>query len=425
MPNGEEVVEASYRRLADEEASPPAAGIHEPVHRSRIKTLACVTAAVIAFDIALAGINYVADKSEKITLLEQKLTAAEQKSSTTNQRLRRVADQFAQLLDVRTNTVLGKDLTHVSELAGHDKKAGAAQTERLKASAVALLTRKKGSRDKWMLWCSGAKVAYGKADYVMTAAHCLNYHVYVPDSNPKTENVYNADTYEYAVVRPTASTKDKAYRLPLGLVTAESVTLDHNLPSTGTDVALLKVSPLPVPKGMAGYGAMPAMELNHQQKPHKGEEVTWYSLPSAVGRLGVQATGTYLSSLTHRDKHGYFAQRYNLIGLKARDARKDPFEHGGSGSFGISASGYVFGPLSSRLASPHEAHQSDAPTTTFDDLRDSLWSRLRLEQRIKIDLSAYKVVGYASSTSNYLVKALVKGFDTPGIPWHKRPPSIR
>ncbi len=360
-----------------------------------------VSAAVVAYK----------DLHDDLTEVKHQLSAQTERLRAQGSQLHRVADISGQTLGIDTATITGAGLRNPRSLIDFGSTVSTSRSDELARSSLSLMVRKKGSKDSWQQTCNGAKVRLYNNDYVETAGHCLNYSFHIPKNDKHTaENIINTDPYEYSVARPANNVKDPAFNVPIGIITGASVPLDYTDTEYNTDVTLLKIKPLKTPSQVQSYTRVPALDINNTDKqPIQGEEVALYSTPVSVGQLAVAAKGIYLGSSTYPGSPSDSERIYDIVGLKVSDARKDPLEFGGSGSFSNTASGYKLGPYVRGVTDPRVTHEPRSENSTAQQMRDSTISRLKLEKDLEIDLSTYTDIGFFTKGSATINKALVSG----------------
>jgi len=310
----------------------------------------------------------------------------------------RITRLLANALDVSPDMVTGENLKDVSELPGYQKDALPDDSSRklLKKSAVVILSRQKGSLEYWNPVCSGNKVRIGSSSAVATADHCLSYQVTTDEiSAGKALDVTPRTTEEFAVGRYAPdkhSPDDQHYEIigTVGKIAAFpylSGDQDDKQQTDIPDLALLQVKPT-VQSQLGYYNSMPALNAANRRNPLQGEAVFSYSLP--IGKTGKSdyGSGLFIGSSSNATARNQF------VVFNTAPERISSMTPGSSGSFGISKSGALIGPLSFTNNDPQ--YLESEYNYEYGGI-GAVQDKLELEASTGVDLSKFEqVAGYTA-----------------------------
>lgn len=213
-------------------------------------------------------------------------------------------------------------------------------------------------------------------------------------------DVLPIDSDMYSIAEATTTSTRRNIR-KIGSVVAATVIVRGNYQP---DMTLLKVKPV---RHSKTYDNIPALPITRyvNEPPEPGTPVAFYSVPASVSQRAVKGVGQYLGRIKDPDGE---PQKVDVFCLPVTDARKNPAQHGGSGSSAIVEDGHVFSPLVTMIGRNQRHLPFDHPGDPYDNVL-----RYRMSEALKVQTDACPVLVNSVVPSREVFYDLIDGFDTP------------
>jgi hypothetical protein len=325
-----------------------------------------------------------------------------------------LAQVAGRLAGVSGETVLGTNLKSVKQLEGYGQHVNKETAEALKRSTVMVVSQysdpNTGKTYEWQEDCSGTKISFGGANYVLSAGHCFHYAGGskgggdYPDAANILPNSYN----NYGVVLPGS---DDTIKTPFSNVfQANAVSIDLG----GRDFALMRIDSQP---GDA-FDQLPSVDANMMINalPTQGAEVAMFGFPAAAKNEMVYGRGIYLGTIQQYPGSNI---SLDLVGVEnARSSTLDACNYGSSGSSGVLSTGRILGPMHYRYNLNYDKGTSlDQGDKSRDDPTFELKTVLSYEEKLGVNMRSgnFNTICAYNSADSTMMPMLVHGLETPFV----------